>query len=172
MHKRKVKIVNKSKNELPFYGTEFSAGFDLKSDFSRIKDKKSFLGDQEAFTYDSENKIVTLQGNGGRILIPTGIFVAIPDGHEIQVRARSGLALNYGITVLNGVGTIDSDFRGEVCIILINTSRKDFIIKEGERLAQGVLCEVKQANWIELNSVDELGETVRGDGGFGHTGKK
>lgn len=170
MHKRKVKIVNKSKSELPFYATEFSAGFDLKSDFSRIKDGK-FLGDSETFRYNSENNTVTLQGNGGRILIPTGIFVAIPDGHEIQIRPRSGLALNYGITLTNAIGTIDSDFRGEICLIMMNTGRKDFIIKDGERLAQGVLCEVKQANWIEVENVEELGETVRGNGGFGHTNR-
>lgn len=170
MHKRKVKILNKSKNGLPYYGTEFSSGFDLKSDFSRIVNGE-FLGDSETFSYDSENKIVTLQGNGGRILIPTGIFVGIPDGHEIQIRPRSGLAINYGISVLNTPGTIDSDFKGEICLILINTSRKDFIIKEGERLAQGVLCEVKHTNWIEVDSIEKLGETERGSGGFGSTGR-
>ena len=171
MHKRKVKIYNVSKNELPEYKTEYSAGFDLKSDFSRIKNG-NFLGDKETFTYDEENKIVSLQGNGGRILIPTGIFIKIPDGYELQIRPRSGLALNHGISVLNTPGTIDCDYVGEICIILINTSRKDFIIKEGERLAQGILNEVKQANWIEVKKVEDLGETERGSGGFGHTGRK
>lgn len=122
MHKRKVKIVNKSKNELPFYATEFSAGFDLKSDFSRIKDGK-FLGDSETFSYNSENNTVTLQGNGGRILIPTGIFVAIPDGHEIQIRPRSGLAINHGISVLNTPGTIDC-FSEDSFIKTINGDKK------------------------------------------------
>lgn len=171
MHKRKVKIFNKSKNELPEYKTEYSAGFDFKSDFSRLVDGK-FLGDTETFEYDELNEILTLHGQGGRVLIPTGIFIKLPDGYELQVRPRSGLALNHGITVLNSPGTIDCDYIGEICLILINTSRKDFIIKEGERLAQGVLCEVKQANWIEVENVEELGETVRGNGGFGHTGKK
>lgn len=122
MHKRKVKIVNKSKSELPFYATEFSAGFDLKSDFSRIKDGK-FLGDSETFSYNSENNTVTLQGNGGRILIPTGIFVAIPDGHEIQIRPRSGLAINHGISVLNTPGTIDC-FSEDSLIKTINGDKK------------------------------------------------
>ena len=170
MHKRKVKIYNVSKNELPEYKTEYSAGFDLKSDFSRIKNG-NFLGDKETFTYDEENKIVTLQGNGGRILIPTGIFIKLPDGYELQIRPRSGVALNHGITLTNAVGTIDQDFLGEICLILMNTGRKEFTIKSGERIAQGILNEVKQVNWIEVNDIKELGESGRGTGGFGHTNR-
>jgi len=171
MYKKKVKIFNKSNNEIPNYQTEFSAGADIRADFSHVVDG-NFGGDKTTFVFDSETNIVTLQGNGGRILIPTGLFVAVPDGYELQIRPRSGLALNHGITVLNSPGTIDSDYRGEVCLILINTSNKEFLIKDGERLAQGVLNEVRQANWIEVTSVEELGETLRGSGGFGHTGKK
>lgn len=103
-----------------------------------------------------------------RVLIPTGIRVAIPDGYEIQVRPRSGLALKHGISVLNTPGTVDSDYRGELKIILVNLSKDDYVIQANERIAQMVLNKVEQ---IEFELVDELEETERGAGGFGHTGK-
>ena len=102
-----------------------------------------------------------------RCLIPTGLFIALPEGYEAQVRPRSGLAIKKGITVLNSPGTIDADYRGEVCVILVNLSTEDFIIEDGERIAQMVIARHKQVNW---ECVDELTETQRGAGGFGHTG--
>jgi len=103
-----------------------------------------------------------------RVLVPTGLFLEIPVGYEAQIRPRSGLAIKHGITVLNSPGTIDSDYRGEVCIILVNLSNKNFVIKDGERICQMVITNHEKAEWI---SVDSLEETERGKGGFGHTGK-
>jgi dUTP pyrophosphatase len=103
-----------------------------------------------------------------RCLVPTGLFMALPAGYEAQVRPRSGLAIKKGITVLNAPGTIDADYRGEVCVILINLSNEPFVINDGERIAQMVIAKYEQVNWSE---VDVLDETERGAGGFGHTGK-
>lgn len=143
----KIKIVNNSKHELPSYSTEASAGMDLRASI--------------------RNEIVLkpLQ----RALIPTGLFIEIPIGYEAQVRPRSGLAINKGITILNSPGTIDADYRGEVCIIMINLSDEDFTIKDGERICQMVIAKHEKAEWI---SVEELQKTNRADGGFGHTGKE
>ena len=140
-----IKIINKSKNPLPDYQTEFSSGMDLKANI------------------DSEIVLKPLQ----RKLVPTGIFVEIPIGYEAQIRPRSGLAIKHGITVLNSPGTIDSDFRGEICVILINLSDCDFKIANGDRICQVVFSNVQKAEWIE---VTQLAETVRSSGGFGHTG--
>jgi dUTP pyrophosphatase len=142
-----IKIVNKSNNELPAYSTELSAGMDLRA----------FL--PEAVV------LKPLE----RKLIPTGLFVEIPAGFEAQIRPRSGLALKKGITVLNSPGTIDADYRGEVGIILINLSNEDFVIESGERICQMIIAAHETVQW---NLVEELEETVRGEGGFGHTGKK
>lgn len=143
----KIKIVNNSKHELPSYSTEASAGMDLRASI--------------------RNEIVLkpLQ----RALIPTGLFIEIPIGYEAQIRPRSGLAINTGITILNSPGTIDADYRGEVCIIMINLSDEDFTITDGERICQMVIAKHEKAEWI---SVEELQKTNRDDGGFGHTGKK
>ena len=143
----KVKIVNKSAYETPFYATEKSAGMDLKANIT----EPITLGPLE------------------RAMVPTGLFIALPDGTEAQVRPRSGLAAKYGISVLNAPGTIDADYRGEVCVILVNLSSEDFVIEDGERIAQMVIARHEQAEWEE---VDVLEETERGSGGFGHTGKK
>lgn len=143
----KVRIVNSSKHELPKYETEASAGMDLRANL------------------DSPVVLKTLE----RALIPTGIFIELPVGYEAQVRPRSGLALKQGITVLNTPGTIDADYRGEVCVILVNLSDKDFVVRDGERIAQMVISKHEVAEWIV---VEELRETDRGSGGFGHTGKK
>lgn len=117
---------------------------------------------------DVRSKIDTVVPAHGRVLIPTGMFVAIPEGYEIQVRPRSGLALKKGITVLNTPGTIDADYRNEIGVILFNTTDEDFVVNAGDRIAQIVLVKVEQINWVE---VDELDETDRADG-FGHTGVK
>ena len=143
----KLKIVNKSNNVLPSYETANSAGMDLR-----------------AYLPDGELVIKPMQ----RILVPTGLFMEIPIGYEGQVRPRSGLAIKSGITVLNSPGTIDADYRGEVKVILINLSENDFVIKSGDRIAQLVIAKCEQ---IEVVNVQELSETERGAGGFGHTGK-
>ena len=143
----KIKIVNHSKHVLPAYETSASAGVDLKANL------------------EQEIVLKPMQ----RILVPTGLFIEIPVGYEAQVRPRSGLAIKKGITVLNSPGTIDADYRGEVKIILINLSNEDFLINDGDRIAQMVIASHEQAEWIE---VDELIETERGAGGFGHTGHK
>lgn len=142
----KIKIVNKSKHKLPYYSTLLSAGMDIRANI--------------------DNPVVLKPGK--RVLVNTGIYMEIPVGFEAQIRPRSGLAIKYGITVLNSPGTIDSDYRGEVCIILINLSDNDFIIDDGERICQMVIAKHEKAEWIEVNS---LVETERGEGGFGHTGK-
>lgn len=142
-----VKIVNKSNNELPAYSTQMSAGMDVRA----------FL-----------SKPVVLKALE-RKLIPTGLYVEIPEGYEAQIRPRSGLAIKKGITVLNSPGTIDADYRGEVGIILINLSNEDFVIESGERICQMVIAPHETVQW---NLVEKLEETTRGEGGFGHTGKK
>jgi len=141
----KIRIVNKSKNQLPHYATAASAGIDLRANL------------------DKDVVLKPLH----RTLIPTGLFIEIPVGYEAQVRPRSGLAIKKGVTVLNTPGTIDADYRGEIMVILINLSNEDFVVKQGERIAQMVIAAHEQADWVE---VDELTDTERGAGGFGHTG--
>ena len=147
MDKVKVKIINKSSNALPEYATPLSAGMDLRANIS-----ESII-------------IQPLE----RRLIPTGIFLQLPEGYECQIRPRSGLALKHGITVLNSPGTIDADYRGEVCVILANMSSQPFTIEKGERICQMVVARHASVDWEE---VDVLDETERGAGGFGHTGTK
>jgi dUTP pyrophosphatase len=142
----KVKIINKSNNELPTYETSASAGLDLRA----------FI--PETIT------LLPLERN----LIQTGLFLEIPEGYEAQVRPRSGLAIKNGITVLNAPGTIDADYRGEIGVILVNISQDNFEINTGDRIAQLIFAKVKQAKWI---LTEELSETERGEGGFGSTGK-
>ena len=142
----KVQVINKSKHPLPEYATSLSAGMDLRANL------------------ESPIVLKPLQ----RCLVPTGIYMALPEGYEAQVRPRSGLAIKKGISVLNSPGTIDADYRGEVCVILVNLSTEDFVIEDGERIAQMVIARYEQAEWHE---VDVLDETERGAGGFGHTGK-
>lgn len=141
-----VRIVNRSKHSLPEYATVHSAGMDIRANLS------------EAIT------LKPLE----RKLIPTGLFIELPEGYEAQIRPRSGLAIKKGITVLNSPGTIDADYRGEICVILINLSNEDFVVNDGERICQMVIAAHSTAQWVEVN---ELGETERGAGGFGHTGK-
>lgn len=146
MEKVIVKVVNKSKNPLPEYETSGSAGVDVRANI----DEPITLGSLE------------------RKLIPTGLHVQIPEGYEIQVRPRSGLALKKGISMVNTPGTIDSDYRGDVGLIIINLSKDEYTIQPGERLGQLVLNKVEQIQW---EVVENLSETERGEGGFGHTGK-
>ena len=142
-----VKIINKSDNQLPAYETSSSAGMDLR-----------------AYLPEGPITLKPMQ----RMLIPTGLFMEIPEGYEGQVRPRSGLAIKSGITVLNTPGTIDADYRGEVKIILINLSDTDFVINSGDRVAQIVFAKCEQ---MEVVNVETLSDTERGTGGFGHTGK-
>ena len=142
-----VKVINKSNNPLPEYSTLQSAGMDLRANIEDSIDIDPLC----------------------RVLIPTGIYIELPKGYEAQVRPRSGLALKHGITVLNTPGTIDADFRGEICVILINLSNIPFTIKPCERIAQLVFSKCEQADLVE---VEELNSTERGEGGFGHTGNK
>lgn len=141
-----LKVINRSHHPLPEYATPLSAGLDLRANLSAP---------------------ITLQPLG-RALIPTGLFIALPPGFEAQVRPRSGLALKKGIGVLNSPGTIDADYRGEIGVILVNLSDEPFVVQDGERIAQMVVARHERVEWT---AVDELDETERGAGGFGHTGK-
>lgn len=142
-----VQIINKGKQPLPQYATPQSAGLDLRANI------------EEPFT------LRPLE----RRIVPTGLYIALPEGYEAQVRPRSGLALKHGITVLNSPGTIDADYRGELGILLINLSNEDFVVNPGERVAQMIVARCEQA---ELVPVEVLDETERGAGGYGHTGVK
>ena len=143
----KVSIINRSHHALPSYSTPLSAGMDIRANLEEP---------------------ITLQP-GERRLIPTGLFIALPEGYEAQIRPRSGLAIQHGITVLNSPGTSDADYRGEVGIILINHSDKAFVIEDGERVGQMVVAQYSRVEWNETETLDE---TERGAGGFGHTGVK
>lgn len=141
-----IKIINKSQHPLPEYATQFSAGVDLRANIPSPITLKPFE----------------------RKLIPTGLFMAIPEGYEAQIRPRSGLALKKGVTVLNSPGTIDADYRGEICVILVNLSRDTFVVEDGERICQMIIAKYEQAIWEEVEFLDE---TKRGAGGFGHSGE-
>jgi len=143
----KIKVVNRGRQPLPQYATSQSAGMDLRANLS-----------EPIVLHPMERR-----------LIPTGLYIALPEGFEAQVRPRSGLALKHGLTVLNAPGTIDADYRGEVGVVLINLSQEDFVINDGERIAQMVIARHELA---EFELVEELDETERGAGGYGHTGVK
>lgn len=142
----KIKIGNNSKQKFTEYTTDASAGMDIKANI---------------------NEDIVLKTHQ-RILVPTGLFVEVPIGYGAQIRPRSGLTVKYGITILNSPGTIDADYRGEVCVILIKLSDKDFIINDRERICQMIIAKHEKAEWI---GVKKLNETKRGKGGFGHTGR-
>ena len=142
-----IKIINKSNHELPNYETIASAGMDLRANISEPITLKSLE----------------------RTIVKTGLFIELPIGFEAQVRPRSGLAAKKGITVLNSPGTVDADYRGEIGVILVNLSHEDFVIENGERIAQLIIAKHERAEWLE---VAELSETARGEGGFGSTGIK
>jgi len=143
----KIPVVNSGHQALPSYATSMSAGLDLRANL-----------DEPVVLHPMERR-----------LIPTGLHIALPEGYEAQVRPRSGLALKFGLTVLNSPGTIDADYRGEIGVVLINLSKDDFIINDGERIAQMVISRYEQG---ELFEVKELDKTERGEGGYGHTGIK
>ncbi len=143
----KIKVINKSSHSLPQYETELSAGMDIRANIP------------ESITLEPMD----------RCLVPTGLYFSLPKGYEAQIRPRSGLAIKKGITVLNTPGTIDADYRGELCVILINLSKETFIINNGDRIAQMVISAHEQPEW-EL--VEGLDKTTRGEGGFGHTGNQ
>ena len=143
----KVKIVNKSRFPLPQYATEFSAGMDLKANI----DEPIVLGSLD------------------RTMVPTGLFIELPEGFEAQIRPRSGLAAKHGITVTNAPGTIDADYRGEICVLLVNLGKETFTINPGERIAQMVVARHERVEWQQ---VEVLAESGRGAGGFGSTGTK
>lgn len=159
-----VKVINKSQNNLPQYETPASAGMDIRADFSRVTPENpiKLFGSGD---FDFSKKMLRLDV-GSRVLIPTGIFTAIPEGYEIQVRPRSGLALKKGITCLNTPGTIDADYRNEIGVILINAGLEDVWIENGERIAQFILNKVEQIEWDQVENLDK---TER-NGGFGSTG--
>lgn len=140
-----IRIINRSRHQLPAYETEQSAGMDLRANL---------------------NEPVTLAPLQ-RCLVPTGLFISLPKGFEAQVRPRSGLAIKKGVTVLNAPGTIDADYRGEICVILVNLSQEPFVINDGERVAQMVVARHEHVEWTEVEVLDD---TERGAGGFGHTG--
>lgn len=142
----KVKVINRSKNELPAYSTPLSAGMDLRADI------------------DAPVELDSLE----RVLVPTGLYIELPEGYEAQIRPRSGLASKFGITVANAPGTVDADYRGEIKVALVNLSRDRFILNPGERIAQMVVAKHEHVEW---ESADELSSTERGAGGFGSTGK-
>ena len=143
----KINVVNKGHQQLPAYATPQSAGMDLRANI-----------EEPVVLHPMERK-----------LIGTGLHIALPEGYEVQIRPRSGLALKHGITVLNSPGTVDADYRGEVMVLLINLSDKDFVVNDGERIAQMVIAKHEQGDFIEVEVLDE---TERGEGGYGHTGVK
>ena len=143
----KVKVINKGANPLPAYATAFAAGLDVRADNAEPIVLKPL----------------------GRAIVPTGLYLEIPAGYEVQVRPRSGLAAKKGITVLNAPGTIDADYRGEVCVILVNLGADNFVVERGERIAQLVLAKHEVIEWEETS---ELADSERGAGGFGSTGAK
>lgn len=143
----KIKIVNTSRHPLPEYATPYSAGMDLRAHISEPVVLKPLE----------------------RSLVPTGLYIQLPEGYEAQIRPRSGLAIKHGISLVNSPGTIDADYRGEIRVILVNLSTEDFVVNDGERICQMVIARHARVEWEQ---VSELDETERGTGGFGHTGKK
>ena len=143
----KVKIINRGRQPLPTYATALSAGMDLRANI------------------DEDITLLPMQ----RQLVPTGLYIALPEGYEAQIRPRSGLALKHGVTVLNTPGTVDADYRGEIMVLLINFSNEPFIVKDGERIAQMIVAKHEQVNFELTETLDE---TERGAGGYGHTGLK
>ena len=156
-----IPVINNSKNPLPKYETTEAAGMDLRASLTNLSPKFLFNA------YIESDKVIIEPR--GRALIPTDLHMSIPEGYELQIRPRSGLALKYGITVLNTPGTIDADYTGNIGIILINHGEKPFMVENGDRIAQGVFAKIINA---EFQSVDSLEKTERGDGGFGHTDVK
>lgn len=146
----KVQIFNQSRFELPRAMSEGASGLDLRADL--------------------EKPLILWPGTV--TIVPTGIYLSIEEGYEAQVRARSGLAAKHGITLVNGIGTIDADYRGEIKVILMNLKKTNYTVEPGERIAQLVFCPVARPEFTEVSGIDDLGDTARADGGFGHSGKR
>lgn len=153
MFKFPVKFINKSENQDPEYQSNGAAGFDFRANLP-------------------DGQKLNILGGGGRTMVPTGLYFELPPNLELQVRPRSGLAAKHGVTVLNSPGTVDSDYRGEVKVILINHGTEPFLVENGDRIAQGVIAQVTAKQMIKFEKVDELTDTERGAGGFGSTGVK
>lgn len=160
----RVKVVNYSNNPLPEYADSGCSGCDIRAALDLVSLKFLYDG---AKLIDGKEGLKLLLPPCSRALIPSGLHVAIPEGYEIQVRARSGLALKHGVMVTNGIGTIDASYRGDVGVILTNTGSEDFVVNDGDRIAQLVLQQVPKIEWVPVETLDE---TDRGEGGFGHTG--
>jgi dUTP pyrophosphatase len=167
--KMKVQVINKSNNQLPQYETKASAGLDIRADFSRVSPENPIkvFGDGEIiFAGESHSTTMLRIEPGSRALIPTGIFTAIPEGYEVQLRPRSGLAIKKGLNLINCVGTIDADYRAEWGIPVVNQGLETIWIEDGERICQAVLNKFEQISWEEVESLDETSRK----GGFGSTG--
>lgn len=160
----KINVINKGSNELPKYAKQGDSGMDLRANFSNGLNEDLMFG----ASFDDIRKTL-LVFSGGRCIIPTGLYTSFPPGYEIQIRPRSGTAIKHGIIVLNTPGTIDSCYRGEIGVILMNLSDEVFEIQQGDRIAQAVLAKVSLIEW---NEVDSLDKTDRGEGGFNSTGVK
>lgn len=167
MQKFNVKLINKSSLETPTYASNLSSGFDIRTNLKDLTNTELLARKGFNFEIGHDNRIVLFPLS--RYLFPTGLYVAIPEGLEIQVRSRSGNAINKGFACLNSPGTIDADYRGEIGVIITNLSEETIVIEHGDKIAQGVLCPIFQVNF-EL--VDNLDETARGDGGFGTSDTK
>lgn len=163
-----VQVINSSENKLPEYSTAGASAVDLRASFTNGNLKEEYFRFADWDEEGEENGYLIIF-SGGRALIPTDLFVAIPEGYEIQIRPRSGIALKEGVTVLNTPGTIDADYRGNVGVILINLGEEPFIVKEGDRIAQAVLTKVERIEW---EPVTKLEGTKRNTGGFESTGRK
>lgn len=170
MEKVKIELLSNEQVQVPMYETEGASGMDIRVSFANMseEDMQKRIKGKSVVTTNNGKKAILLRP-GDRYLFPTGLYAAVPTGYELQVRPRSGLALKYGVTVLNTPGTIDSDYRGEIGVILVNLSNKGTIIDDGERIAQLVLAKVEKAEWTK---VVKLSATKRGEGGFNSTGTK
>lgn len=162
-----IPVVNESSNELPKYNNPTDAGFDMRADITKVSEDKVF---NTIISYNNDGEITKVTiCPGGRALIPTGLHMAIPEGYELQVRARSGLAIKKGIALVNGVGTIDSPYRGDIGAIVINCGFEPFDIVQGDRICQGILTKFEK---VDFKLVNELDKTSRGEKGYGDSGIK
>lgn len=163
-----VKVINLSSNELPKYETKGAAGMDLRADFSRVTTENPLKFYAGSGYFDFEKKALRIDSMA-RVLIPTGLKIALPEGMEMQIRPRSGMALKKGLTCTNAIGTVDEDYRGEVCMVAINLNPEPIWIENSERICQAVFKKYEKIEWFP---VDTLDETERGEGGFNSTGSK
>lgn len=163
-----VKVINLSNNPLPKYETKGAAGMDLRADFSRITPENPIVFKAGSGYFDFEKQMLRIDPMA-RVLVPTGLKVALPEGMEMQIRPRSGMSLKKGLTCINAIGTVDEDYRGEVCMVAINLDPEPIWIENSERICQAVFKKYEKVEW---DLVDTLDETERGEGGFNSTGSK